>query len=89
MDIRVNYRKCHSRRRRHLLTGLARRQYGPDAPYDEREMEVGGMSDRKRWSPMHVDRVGTVADVLRMPGGGKLSAVGGDPGDPRKPKGQG
>jgi hypothetical protein len=52
-------------------------------------MEVGVMSDRKRWSPMHVDRVGTVADVLRMPGGGKLSAVGGDPGDPRKPKGQG
>ena len=44
---------------------------------------------RKPWSPMEVTRVGSVADVLRMPGGGKLSAVGGDPGDPRKPKGQG
>lgn len=38
---------------------------------------------------MIVERVGSAADILRMPGGGKLSAVGGDPGDPRKPKGQG
>jgi hypothetical protein len=43
----------------------------------------------KPWVPMTVERVGSVAEVLRMPGGGKLSAVGGDPGDPRKPKGQG
>ncbi len=46
------------------------------------------MSERKRWAPMQVDRVGAVADVL-LGGGGKLSAVGGDPGDSRKPKGQG
>ena len=43
---------------------------------------------RRQWSSMTIERVGTLADVLRMPGGGKLSAVGGDPGDPRKPKGQ-
>jgi hypothetical protein len=49
-------------------------------------MEVGFM-ERRPWSPMQVTRVGTVADVLRMPGLGKLSLVGGDPGDPRKPKG--
>ena len=43
----------------------------------------------KTWTPMTVSRAGSAADILRMPGGGKLSAVGGDPGDPRKPKGQG
>ena len=45
--------------------------------------------EHKPWVPMTVERVGSVAEVLRMPGGGKLSAVGGDPGDVRKPKGQG
>ena len=43
----------------------------------------------KAWTAMTVDRVGSAAEILRMPGGGKLSATGGDPGDPRKPKGQG
>jgi len=41
------------------------------------------------WVPMKIDRVGSAAEILRMPGNGKLSATGGDPGDPRKPKGQG
>jgi hypothetical protein len=36
---------------------------------------------------MQVTYVGTVADVLRMPGGGKISGSIGDPGDPKKPKG--
>ncbi len=45
------------------------------------------MDERKPWSPMQIERIGDVADVLRMPGGGKLSAAGGDPGDPRIPKG--
>lgn len=44
---------------------------------------------RQAWEPLVVRPVGRVADVLRMPGAGKLSAIGGDPGDPRKPKGQG
>lgn len=51
-------------------------------------MEITSNS-RQAWKPMTVERLGSVADILRMPGGGKLSAVGGDSGDPRKPKGQG
>ena len=47
------------------------------------------INDRQAWAPPTVERIGSVAEILRMPGGGKLSAVGGDPGDPRKPKGQG
>jgi hypothetical protein len=46
-------------------------------------------ADKQRWEKMMVVRVGNVSDILRMPGGGKLSTVGGDPGDARKPKGQG
>lgn len=62
----------------------------PGARHTEKKVtEVGSMEQSKVWSPMRVTCVGAVADVLRMPGGGKLSAVGGDPGDPRKPKGQG
>ena len=41
------------------------------------------------WTPMKLTSVGRVSDVVKMPGGGKLSLTGGDPGDPRKPKGQG
>ena len=43
--------------------------------------------DRKTWEPMGSD-VGRVSDVVQQ-GGGKLTIVGGDPGEPaRKPKGQ-
>jgi len=41
----------------------------------------------KLWKPMQVTLVGTVKDVVKL-GGGKLSATGGDPGEPRKPRGQ-
>ncbi len=44
---------------------------------------------RRPWTPMTLTDVGRVNDVVQMPGGGKLSLTGGDPGDPRKPKGQG
>jgi hypothetical protein len=44
---------------------------------------------RRQWTPMTLTDVGRVKDVVQMPGGGKLSLTGGDPGDPRKPKGQG
>jgi len=44
---------------------------------------------QKPWTPMTVTDAGRVNDVVQMPGGGKLSLTGGDPGDPRKPKGQG
>lgn len=39
------------------------------------------------WEPMTLSHVGSVADVLQV-GGGKLSAACGDPGEPRKPRGQ-
>jgi hypothetical protein len=38
---------------------------------------------------MRLELVGHVGDVLKMPGGGKLSIMADDTGDaPRKPKGQ-
>jgi len=43
---------------------------------------------RKTWEPMRLTSVGRVSDVVQQ-GGGKLTIVGGDPGEPaRKPKGQ-
>jgi hypothetical protein len=42
------------------------------------------MSEKRKWEPMRLRYVGNVREVLRG-GGGKLSTVGGDPGDFRKP----
>jgi hypothetical protein len=43
----------------------------------------------QEWEPMKLTEVGTVAEVVQG-GGGKLSIVAADMGDPpRKPKGQG
>jgi hypothetical protein len=39
------------------------------------------------WEPMTLTYVGSVGEVLQG-GGGKLSPNCGDPGDPRKPRGQ-
>lgn len=39
------------------------------------------------WEPMELTYVGHVGEVLQL-GGGKLSMACGDPGEPRKPKGQ-
>jgi hypothetical protein len=39
------------------------------------------------WVPMELTYVGHVGEVLQV-GGGKLSMACGDPGEPRKPKGQ-
>ena len=43
-------------------------------------------STKQPWEPMQLTYVGHVADIVRS-GGGKLSAMGGDPGDVRKEKG--
>ncbi len=44
---------------------------------------------RSAWTPPTVTYVGTVADVVRFPCGGKLSIVAKDSGDvQKKPKGQ-
>lgn len=42
---------------------------------------------KKTWEPMQVKYVGQVRDVVQV-GLGKLSLMGGDPGEPRKPRGQ-
>lgn len=45
-------------------------------------------NDKQVWEPMALRTVGQVSDVVQQ-GGGKMSIVGGDPGEPnRKPKGQ-
>jgi hypothetical protein len=46
------------------------------------------MSEKRKWEPMRLRYVGNVREVLRG-GGGKLSTVGGDTGDSRKPSGGG
>ena len=43
---------------------------------------------KQAWEPMRLTEVGTVTDVVQA-GGGKLSPTPGDPGDIRKPPGQG
>jgi hypothetical protein len=40
-------------------------------------------ANKRRWEPMKLTPVGHVRDVIRF-GGGKLTAIGGDTGDPRK-----
>lgn len=43
---------------------------------------------KKTWNKMQVKKVGHVREVLQG-GGGKLSLVGGDPGEIRKERGSG
>lgn len=43
-------------------------------------------ADKKNWEPMQLAHLGHVGDILQQ-GGGKLSVSGGDPGEPRKQKG--
>lgn len=40
----------------------------------------------KPWEPMKLTYVGHVGEIVQQ-GGGKLSLTGGDPGEPRKPRG--
>jgi len=55
------------------------------------EREVCSTQARaKRWEKPRLSYVGHVADILQNEGGtGKLSPSTADPGDPRKPPGQG
>jgi hypothetical protein len=43
---------------------------------------------KQEWQPMKLSYMGNARDLVQI-GGGKISATGGDPGEPRKPKGQG
>jgi len=46
------------------------------------------MTKLEHWVPMRLTYLGDVHELLKMPGGGKLSLVADDSGDaPRKPKG--
>jgi hypothetical protein len=40
-------------------------------------------ASKERWEPMKLRSVGHISEVVEQ-GGGKLSAAGGDPGEPRK-----
>ena len=44
---------------------------------------------RKPWQPMKLTYTGEAKDLVQFPGGGKLSTEPADPGDPKKPTGQG
>ena len=44
---------------------------------------------RKQWQPMKLTYTGEAKDLVQFPGGGKLSTAPADPGDPKKPTGQG
>lgn len=47
-----------------------------------------GQAPKQQWEPLRLTYVGQVTEVVQFETG-KLSLTGGDPGDPRKPKGQG
>jgi hypothetical protein len=51
--------------------------------------EVVSNLPRKPWQPMKLTYTGEAKDLVQFPGGGKLSTSPADPGDPKKPSGQG
>jgi hypothetical protein len=44
---------------------------------------------REPWQPMKLTYTGEAKDLVQFPGGGKISTTPADPGDPKKPSGQG
>ena len=55
---------------------------------DDSENIVPDMQ-RKPWQPMKLTYTGEAKDLVQFPGGGKISTTPSDPGDPKKPTGQG
>jgi hypothetical protein len=41
------------------------------------------MRNQRRWEPMRVEYLGNVAEIVQQ-GGGKITILTGDPGEPRK-----
>ena len=41
------------------------------------------MKNQRRWEPMRVEYLGNVAEIVQQ-GGGKITILTGDPGEPRK-----
>jgi hypothetical protein len=44
---------------------------------------------REPWQPLKLTYTGEAKDLVQFPGGGKISTTPADPGDPKKPSGQG
>ena len=61
-----------------------------DEPFrnDEPCTADGSADEKPQWQTPKIEYVGEVAEVIQG-GGGKVTVAGGDPGDPRKPQGQG
>ncbi len=55
----------------------------------ENSGETEPEQSKKPWQPMKLTYTGEAKDVVQFPGGGKLSTAPADPGDPKKPTGQG
>jgi hypothetical protein len=51
---------------------------------DKLEDQSPPTRERRRWEPPVLKTVGPISELLRA-GGGKVSLIAGDPGDPRKP----
>lgn len=62
------------------MTDSTKRATSPDG--------VGESSRKRSWVPMQMTYVGHVGEVIKG-GGGKLTAIAGDPGEGRKEKGTG
>jgi hypothetical protein len=56
---------------------------------EENSKEPNSADSKKPWQPMKLTYTGEAKDVVQFPGGGKLSTAPADPGDPKKPTGQG
>ena len=57
-------------------------------PKSDQEMESDSMESQKPWEPMKLTYTGEAKDVVRG-GTGKFSNTQSDPGDAKKPQGQG
>jgi hypothetical protein len=54
----------------------------------ESQAETAAPAERQPWSPMEVQFLGDLAELVQG-GGGKMSTVGDDPGENRKTMGMG
>ncbi|MGH9872167.1 MAG: hypothetical protein ACRD9S_06825 [Pyrinomonadaceae bacterium] len=61
----------------------------PLIPDTDSSKQTDSTESKKPWEPMRLTYTGEAKDVVQFPGGGKLSTAPADPGDPKKPTGQG
>ncbi|HEY3037867.1 MAG TPA: hypothetical protein VGJ66_03970 [Pyrinomonadaceae bacterium] len=61
----------------------------PLTPDNDSSEQTDSNESKKPWEPMKLTYTGEAKDVVQFPGGGKLSTAPADPGDPKKPTGQG